>query len=376
MKFSRNAPAVIISAIVVTTSVLAVVSANLFSRQMASIESEQLAQVRSVVEFNLKGAEERAVARAEMIASLPRIQELFASRDREGLLKETERMFAIQKDKYGVDQAQFHLPPAISFLRLQAPDKFGDDLSSFRPMVVAVNQEKTSRRGLSIARTGPGIFGVVPMTDLQGKHNGSFEVGLQFGPILDKLKVAYGFEMTILLDEEVLRGAATSLGGDIFNDQNRVGKFVKFHSTHWNLMRKLVNVEDTSRVNGDQQYSRNAFGTDYGVVLSALRNSSGKALGIIAAAKNFDILRASTKRVMVLQATQTVMAIILLTGLVLVVIQGMLLRPLAAISTHFDALESGEEMEELPDSDKLCDELRTISRQYNRLREGAKETEE
>ncbi len=75
--------------------------------------------MKSIIEFNLRGAESRALARAEMIADLPNIKKHFAAQDREGLLAETKEMCAIQKEKHSVDQAQFHVPPATSFLRLQ-----------------------------------------------------------------------------------------------------------------------------------------------------------------------------------------------------------------------------------------------------------------
>ena len=107
------------------------------------------------------------MARAEMIGNLPAVRDIFAKRERERLLAECGPMFEIQKTKYGVDQIQFHLPTAVSFLRLHAPAQHGDDLSKFRPMVVAVNADRVARKGMVIARTGPAIFGVVPMVDLR-----------------------------------------------------------------------------------------------------------------------------------------------------------------------------------------------------------------
>ena len=63
---------------------------------------------------------------AEMVATLPAVREAFAARDREGLLAQCAEMFKRQKERYGVDQAQFHIPPAVSFLRLHAPEQHGD----------------------------------------------------------------------------------------------------------------------------------------------------------------------------------------------------------------------------------------------------------
>jgi methyl-accepting chemotaxis protein len=57
-------------------------------------------------------------------------------------------VFAAIKSDYGVDQFQFHLPPATSYLRVHQPAKFGDDLSTFRKTVVVANQERKVVVGL------------------------------------------------------------------------------------------------------------------------------------------------------------------------------------------------------------------------------------
>ena len=65
--------------------------------------------------------------------------EAFAMRDREKLYSVLLPFYKRMKENYNVGQLHFHLPPAISFLRMQKPEKFGDDLCSFRATVVQVN---------------------------------------------------------------------------------------------------------------------------------------------------------------------------------------------------------------------------------------------
>lgn len=168
MRFRRDAPVLLISAVVVVIALLSFLSQRLFSGLTSSIEESQLELMGSILDSAVRGAEGRALARAEMIADLPNIRRLFIARDRAGLLAETQAMFKVQKEKHGVDQAQFHLPPAVSFLRIGDPEKFGDDLSAFRPMVVTVNREHTAKKGFAIARSGPAIFGITPIADDQG----------------------------------------------------------------------------------------------------------------------------------------------------------------------------------------------------------------
>jgi methyl-accepting chemotaxis protein len=165
MKFRRHAPAVLIATATLVIATVTLVSNKIFSGMSAAVERDQLVLMRSIAETSLHNAETKALARASLIAELPRTKELFAARDRDALLAEYAPMFHDQSEKYGVDQAHFHVPPAVSFLRIHLPEKFGDDLSSFRPMVVAVNRELTPRKGFAIARSGPAMFGVVPMFD-------------------------------------------------------------------------------------------------------------------------------------------------------------------------------------------------------------------
>jgi len=239
MKFRRSAPLVLIGAIALVVVAASIISSLLFTRMISSVEGKQFSLMHSIVAFNLEGAEDRALARAAMIADLPKARALFAAQDRPGLLAEYSKMFTDQKDKYGVDQAQFHSLPATSFLRLNAPEDFGDDLSKFRPMVVAVNRDQVSRKGFAIARSGPAIFGVVPMFDPQGKHIGSFEVGMAFDDVLDNLKNTYNLEMAVFIDETSLHEFARGIDPGVFSDQNRVGKFIRFHSTNAAVFQSL-----------------------------------------------------------------------------------------------------------------------------------------
>ena len=274
------------------------------------------------------------MARAEMVANLPTVRDLFAKRDRERLLAECGPMFEIQKTKYGVDQMQFHLPTAVSFLRLHAPTQHGDDLSKFRPMVVAVNADRVARKGMVIARTGPAIFGVVPMADLAGGPAGSLDVGMDFNPILDGLKATYQLELALFIAEEPLRKFATGLPGEVLTEENRRGKFIKFHSTHWALMKDLATEADVMNV-AEDGFTRKLRGITYGALVLPLRDPAGEPLGLLAVAKDFSASRAASGRSLVWQSLLALFAIVTLAVAILVVIRGFLLRPMQMITERF-----------------------------------------
>lgn len=190
MKFRRSAPAVLIVAIITVVALSATASNRLFSGLTSSIEESQFKLMRAILEFNLRGAEGRALARAQMIADLPVTRQSLATQDHARLIAEFSELYRAQHDQFAMDQLNFQVPPARTVARIQTPALFGDDVSSFRAMVVAANQTHVSKRGLEIARSGPAIFGTVPVVDAQRQHLGTVEVGINIGSVLDALKSA------------------------------------------------------------------------------------------------------------------------------------------------------------------------------------------
>ena len=342
-------------------------ASRLFGGMTTSVAQSQIELMRSVIAFNLEGAASNALARAEMVASDPMVRELLARRDRAGLLAHTQAMFHEQRDKYGVDQVQFHLAPATSFLRLQNPALFGDDLTRFRPIVVAVNRERVARKGVAIARTGPAIFGVAPVRDMAGAHIGSVEFGLDFGALLDRLKAAYGLELTLFIDEAPLRAYADGIAAGTISEQNRVGTTMRLHSTNWPLMRDLATGEDLRVHDAPRDWVREADGTTYGVVLQPLRSPSGDVLGAVVVARSFAPTRGAAGRTAVLQWLFALLGFLVLAGAVLIIIRGWLVRPLAAISARFATVGTGERPEPDEDDRFLAEEMKTLAAEHERI---------
>lgn len=366
MRFRRSAPSLLIGFVVVVVVAMSALTHQLFSGTTRAVEEEQFALMQSIVTSSLDGARGRALARAQMLADMPALQSALAARDRPRLLAEGAEMFRAQHERFGVDQVQFHVAPAVSFLRLHSPAAHSDDLSSFRPMVVAVNQNQVPRSGYEVARAGPAIFGAVAIHDAQGRPTGSVDVGIEFGGVLDSIKSSFGLEAAVFIDERPLRQFATGLGGDVLNDQNRVGRYMKFHATNWALLQRLARAGDLTAVNEPAHYTREALGVTYGVLLIPLQNSVGQPMGVLAVARDFSKSRAAAGRSLVWQCLFALFAIVLLSGAILVVLRGVLLRPLDGLTERFTALASGDRTQPPPEG--LCDELQALATQYETLR--------
>ncbi len=149
------------------------------------------------------GAEaDRALLLADSLAQNADIAALFAAGDRSELARLLVPAFAALQGPYALRQLQFHLPPATSFFRAHLPEKFGDDLSSFRFTVLEVNRSQRPVAGLENGVGGLGMRGVVPVFH-EARHVGSVEVGTSFGqPFFDHYKKATGADVAFFVKSE------------------------------------------------------------------------------------------------------------------------------------------------------------------------------
>ena len=116
---------------VVAASLVIHLNMEKFTKERAAYNLESIIYkpIQATVEEEIK----RASLGLTLLLSDQKIVEAFAKRDREYLRKRLVPLFQkVLKPKFGIKQFQFHLPPAVSFFRVHKPNKYGDDLSSFR----------------------------------------------------------------------------------------------------------------------------------------------------------------------------------------------------------------------------------------------------
>ncbi len=182
---------------VIVPLVLAQVSSIVYKAELRELET-----LFDNAQAEIKSTGHLAQALSLMVAQTPEIQKLFAEGDRQALAKRTVPLFKLFRDKFAVRQFQFHTPPAISFLRAHKPEKFGDDLSSFRKTVVKTNATKQPVFGLEKGVAGLGIRGIVPVF-YNKKHIGSVEFGMSFGrPFFEKFKKEYDVDISLYVKRD------------------------------------------------------------------------------------------------------------------------------------------------------------------------------
>ncbi len=164
---------------------------------------------RSKLESNYKTLKSSIIAEARraeslsaLVANIPEAQKRFDEGKRDELLAMFAPSFEVLKQQYAVRQFQFHTPPATSFARVHKPEKFGDDLSSFRKTVVSTNASQKPTYGLEVGVAGLGVRGMVPVFN-EGRHLGSVEFGMSFGAaFFEKFKKDYGVDAALYLKRE------------------------------------------------------------------------------------------------------------------------------------------------------------------------------
>ncbi|MBU0720625.1 CZB domain-containing protein [bacterium] len=120
--------------------------------------------------------------------------------------------------KYNNIKIHVHDADTRSFLRNWKPEKYGDDLSSFRKTIVDVKVMKKPFVAIELGRAGLVLRGVSPIIEHEN-YFGSVEFMQGLNSIIKSAKKNNGYEMLIVMDNKYL-STATSL-----QDAPKIGKY-------------------------------------------------------------------------------------------------------------------------------------------------------
>ncbi len=224
-------------------------------------EQRELQAHYRAVQTNIEAEGRLAEALSTLVASSPIVKEAMANGDRDTLMTQFGTAFETLKKNYSVRQFQFHTAPAISFLRVHKPEKFGDDLSSFRKTILATNRSLIPVTGLERGVAGIGVRGIVPIMDGQ-QHLGSIEFGMSFGQaFFDHFKEQHQVDVALHLnDEQGFKTFASTFGEQAALAQDQL----------------------TLALQGNAQYNTTKLnGTAYAVQAQVIHDFSGNPLGVL-----------------------------------------------------------------------------------------------
>jgi len=249
------------------------------SQQYTKQEKDNLSKIQVGALTEIESLNQVALALAVQASQNPDVQAAFAAGDRERITQILLPTYLAANKQFAVKQFVLHSPPAISFLRLQQLDKFGDDLSDIRKMVVVANAEETAVQGIEMGRAGLGVRGVVPVT-YEGRHIGLVDVGIDIGQsLLDTIKKNYNADSQFLLDSKTAEAA--TFEGFVENAAGPTETLLLQAST---LTEPIYTEKDVyARVmTGEEIISyKDANGRNYAILSIPIRDYSNTIVGVL-----------------------------------------------------------------------------------------------
>ncbi|NJL56355.1 hypothetical protein HC928_15145 [bacterium] len=229
----------------------------------------------------LAAQSEHALALAMQIANQPTAQAAVADRDRDALMAAFFDTYTALNAAFDIPQAQFHIPPATSLLRLHDPESPQDDLSGFRFTVLDTNINRQPTYGIEVGRGGPGIRGVVPVTH-NGQHVGSFEIGMNItATSLQQMQTIHGGDWHLYLDANA--AAIATLTGFRIEAAGPVEGLLSFASTGGDFLPVAAADYDSVLMTSQPHITRlnNNNGDAYAVFVAPLQDYRGHTIGLL-----------------------------------------------------------------------------------------------
>ncbi len=187
-------------------------SLYIVTEEVRNAEWQALQKYSEIVDNAIVSKGELATSLSVMLSAIPEVQQAVLNKDRTKLISMFKESYGKLGDGFGIRQFQFHLPPAISLLRLHKVSKWGDDLSGFRQTVVEANNTQKVVTGLEKGKAGYGIRGVAPI-NVDGKNIGSVEFGsLLSQQFFTDFKSRHGVEVGFF----TLQGDKVTVAGSTF----------------------------------------------------------------------------------------------------------------------------------------------------------------
>lgn len=139
-----------------------------------------------------------ALALAETTARRADVASALAAGDRPRLQALSQAGYDFLSRQAGVQIYGYHTRDLRYLLRMHRLETANDDISGFRPMVVAANRSRRAQTGVEIGIAGIGIRGIAPVQHDSGLA-GTMEIGLDLRPILDMVKASTNADLAVVI---------------------------------------------------------------------------------------------------------------------------------------------------------------------------------
>ncbi|OCW56442.1 cache domain-containing protein [Hoeflea olei] len=339
----------LIAGILLVGGLMMLASERALLRQAQTTQIEDASTVLSTV---MDQAATLSASHAETIASNPAVADLLASGDRQALLERMLPLYGLLNASAGINVMHFHTAEMTSFLRVWEPENFGQDLSTFRPMVVAVNRGRRTQKGLELGVKGLSLRAVSPIVTPQGLA-GTVEIGVDLTSLLHLAKAATGADYALFLDPSV------RVGTDGSSLEGKAGLVLET-ATEADFFTRLQQASPIRMSQAPQLSRYTADGGNVAVMGRPLLDYSGNLIGTIVIARDLSSLESHLSRALVTIVAVSICGFLIAYPVFMTAIRALLLRPLAELAAC--CADDADQAPALPASSR--------AREYLELRAG------
>jgi methyl-accepting chemotaxis protein len=262
---------------------------------------------------------------AHTVAGMPSIQDNVMFQGREDLLNVTAPLYEGLKKIIDLNVFHFHLPPAVSFLRLQKPEKFGDDLASFRETVVQVNRNQQDAAGIEAGVSGLSIRAVVPVLYLNKKPAGSVEFGAPINEkLLEQIKASIHDDLSVIVPD-----------GNGFKYQAKTHDMT-IPENKYSFLAEVMQADDVKV----RQVSKN--GRELMTAYLSIRDYSGNGVGVLAIPRDIGSILAAAKKTALTSIVFGLLALVVIQFFVYFLLTRLIDRPIKSFTRLLESASRGD----------------------------------
>ncbi len=309
-----------------------------------------------------------AITNAITVASNYYVINALAGNDRDIAIKGLKEITKTFKEKTDFKNVQIHIhtKDIKSFLREWMPQKFGDDLSSFRHTIKKVKETKAPMSALEMGVAGLSLRGLAPVVQ-NGEYLGSVEIIQSFGSIIANAKKDLGASVIFLTDKKILGLSATAK--DAILTRN-AGLSQKKEVTDMRLFDEIKDLDLSSK--GESFFTPNYF-----VIRQELKSFDGSYAGDVLMAVDkvmVDKTIDQSQKGMLQQIGVMLSLGVIIFAIMIMALRKIVISPLKELEAKAENLASGDGDLTKQLDVKSGDEIGKVSHEFNRFIEKVRDT--
>lgn len=251
-------------------------------------------------------------------------------------------------------KVHYHVKPAKSMLRVFSPDKFGDDLSSFRKTVVDVISKGSSIKGYESGRGGFAMRGIVPIKNDSSDIIASVEVFTDLKIILKHIEKKYAMNV-VAMKMERSDVSVINKGNEL-----KIGDYALEYATKEEYARKYL---DENFLKEAQNNLVKKFADNYLILASSIDNYEGKSSGVFVSFTDLTDFNNAQKKAIIGALLNGFLSIFWAVIIIWFILRFVVIKPIKNILEGFEKISKGDLTVKMPVHSK--DEMGELSLKIN-----------